>query len=332
MPDGCQESLKHSKIRNKRSAVNDLLFLTLPVDKNEKAMNCKNLIIFGEVLYDCFPDGETVLGGAPFNVAWHLQAFGQSPCFVSRVGLDSEGEAILETMSEWGMETKAVQQDPQHPTGKVKISLNKGEPSYEIVADAAYDFIDPEPLQQAACDTLYHGSLGLRNPTARNALDQLKSNGARQIFLDVNLRPPWWKTEEILAWSAQADWVKLNQHELALLQGQSSDLLAQARRFKAAYDLQGVIVTRGEKGAVVLADDLHDPFEVVPESTQETVDTVGAGDAFTSVILLGLMEQWPMEVSLKRAQAFASAIVGQRGATVSSATFYMDIMAQWSME
>lgn len=49
----------------------------------------QSLCIFGEVLFDHFPDGNQVLGGAPFNVAWHLQAFGQSPCMVSRVGNDA---------------------------------------------------------------------------------------------------------------------------------------------------------------------------------------------------------------------------------------------------
>ena len=44
--------------------------------------------VFGEVLFDCFADGTRVLGGAPFNVAWHLQAFGEAPLFVSRVGDD----------------------------------------------------------------------------------------------------------------------------------------------------------------------------------------------------------------------------------------------------
>ncbi|MGD9171680.1 MAG: carbohydrate kinase, partial [Candidatus Thiodiazotropha sp.] len=39
-------------------------------------MNKTAIAIFGEVLFDCFPTGEQVLGGAPFNVAWHLQAFG----------------------------------------------------------------------------------------------------------------------------------------------------------------------------------------------------------------------------------------------------------------
>ena len=37
--------------------------------------------VFGEVLFDVFPDGKQVLGGAPFNVAWHLQAFGIAPYF-----------------------------------------------------------------------------------------------------------------------------------------------------------------------------------------------------------------------------------------------------------
>lgn len=50
--------------------------------------------IFGEVLFDHFPDGSRVLGGAPFNVAWHTQAFGLAPCFISRIGNDPAGYEI----------------------------------------------------------------------------------------------------------------------------------------------------------------------------------------------------------------------------------------------
>ena len=31
-------------------------------------MNDKQIALFGEVLFDQFPDGQQVLGGAPFNV------------------------------------------------------------------------------------------------------------------------------------------------------------------------------------------------------------------------------------------------------------------------
>ena len=48
-------------------------------------------LIIGEVLFDVMPDGTRVLGGAPFNVAWHLEAFGLRPLMITRVGADDIG-------------------------------------------------------------------------------------------------------------------------------------------------------------------------------------------------------------------------------------------------
>ncbi|MEM7234470.1 MAG: hypothetical protein AAF517_19985, partial [Planctomycetota bacterium] len=41
-------------------------------------------VVFGEVLFDRFPDGRSILGGACFNVAWNLRGLGLDPLFVSR--------------------------------------------------------------------------------------------------------------------------------------------------------------------------------------------------------------------------------------------------------
>jgi fructokinase len=62
------------------------------------------------------------------------------------------------------------------------------------------------------------------------------------------------------------------------------------------------------------------------------VDTVGAGDAFASVILLGLAKGWPLQQMLERAQSFASQIVGRRGATVSDPAFYNPFIESWSIQ
>ena len=83
----------------------------------------KRPVIFGEVLFDRFPDGSTVLGGAPFNVAWNLKALGLDPLLVSRVGRDDLGADILAAMSEWGLDTAGVQTDAGHPTGTVEVTL-----------------------------------------------------------------------------------------------------------------------------------------------------------------------------------------------------------------
>ena len=69
-----------------------------------------------------FSGRQRVLGGAPFNVAWHLQAFGQSPHFISRVGDDAAGETIRNAMHEWGMDMRGLQTDPERPTGRVEVS------------------------------------------------------------------------------------------------------------------------------------------------------------------------------------------------------------------
>ena len=77
--------------------------------------------------------------------------------------------------------------------------IQDGEPHYEIVADCAYDFIDGKLLEEKSTEgILYHGSLAVRNPVARAALQAIKARHQGKIFIDVNLRPPWWERETLL--------------------------------------------------------------------------------------------------------------------------------------
>ena len=85
--------------------------------------------------------------------------------------------------------------------------------------------------------------------------------------------------------------------------------------------LEWLIVTRGADGAVALTKDAQ-VLTVEPEEVDNFVDTVGAGDAFTAVLLHGILNDWPLQESLNQAQQFASAIVGQRGATPMNRSFY----------
>ena len=71
---------------------------------------------------------------------------------------------------------------------------------------------------------------------------------------------------------------------------------------------------------------------VEPERNIEIVDTVGAGDAFTSVIVLGLLQDWPLQVTMRRAQDFASRICGQRGATSQDSKMYQSLVTAWGGE
>jgi len=282
-------------------------------------------IIFGEVLFDCFPDGEQILGGAPFNVAWHLQAFGDQPCFVSRVGSDELGNKIIAAMEEWGMDTSFVQIDPQHRSGRVDVQLIEDEPHYSIAPDCAYDFIDENEVCKPENKTiLYHGTLGLRNAVARHAFEMLAANPKLSIFLDVNLRPPHWHKEDVSRWLQQATWVKLNYDELEQLGSVTGDIQHDMAQFQQRYQLEQLILTRGEKGAIVRTSK-GELESIEPQQVQKIVDTVGAGDAFTAVYLHGLISGWCLTDTLKMAQKFASTVVGLRGATANDPAFYKTI-------
>jgi fructokinase len=287
-------------------------------------------VIFGEVLFDCFPDGASVLGGAPFNVAWHLQAFGLAPLMISSVGDDALGADVRDAMRNWQMNTRGLQTDRAHPTGSVAVEIVNDEPRYTIVDQRAYDHIDRARLPSvAAAQLLYHGTLALRNERSREALEYLRGTLDTTILLDVNLRDPWWKREEVLALADASDWVKLNEDELALLgETGAADVHGRARRFLQRHDLSGLVVTLGARGAAAYTA-AGETAAVEPDAVQDIVDTVGAGDAFTSVLILGLVRHWPLAATLRRAQEFASRVVVQRGATIHDPAIYWGLMKKW---
>jgi fructokinase len=302
------------------------LFKHLCKDNN---MPHKQIALFGEVLFDQFPDGQQILGGAPFNVAWHLQAFGLEPCFISRVGDDAKAEHIKHAMQTGGMTIDQLQTDYDHSTGVVQISFNNGEPSYAILSNQAYDFIAADQLELATqYAVIYHGTLALRHATSAHALEVLKARHQGKVFVDVNLREPWWQVERVKRIIDQAHWVKLNQYELAQLQPFPIDLKKAMALFLERHHLEVLVVTCGEQGAIAMSQS-GECIEVSPTAHFAVVDTVGAGDAFAAVLLLGLQRGWSLAVTMNRARDFASAIVTQQGATVQELGFYQSFIEAW---
>jgi fructokinase len=289
----------------------------------------KQVIIFGEVLFDCFPDGNIVLGGAPFNVAWHLQAFGISPLFISRIGDDQYGEKIKESMTNWGMDLKGLQIDPTYPTGLVKVKFINQDPHYEIVENSAYDFIEYAPIPTMEKDSIfYHGTLALRNQKSFQTLNKIKEKFSPSLFLDVNLRNPWWNLETVKLLLEKTNWLKLNEDELPLIVPERNNTEKRIEYLFSTYSLQWITLTKGKEGAILFQKNQSNQ-QILPPETTQVVDTVGAGDAFCSVLILGLVKGWKIPTILTRATVFASAVVGIQGATIQDKSFYNSFLQQW---
>lgn len=286
-------------------------------------------IIFGEVLFDRFPDGTAVLGGAPFNVAWHLQAFGLSPLFISCVGDDTSGRQVKASMLEWGMDISGLQLDSVHPTGSVDIRFSDGEPHYDIVCERAYDYIDADSLPPLATGgVLYHGTLALRNRISEMALARIKQVTSASVFIDVNLRQPWWKSEAVRQLMMDGRWIKLNGEELAQIVPHENSKKNRIDYLLSTLPLEILVVTEGKEGAIAVSVK-GEQCEVLPKISTRVVDTVGAGDAFSSVLLIGQARGWPLPLTLQRAQQFAGAVIGIQGAIVNDRNFYWEFVNRW---
>jgi len=292
------------------------------------------VLLFGEILIDRFPDRE-VLGGAPFNVARHLCAFGCAPVLITRIGLDEAGARVLHVLENSGLATHGVQLDSIHSTGVVEVRFtSEGAHQFEILPDQAYDHIHPRLARIAAIaakpELVYFGTLAQRSDSHR-ALRHMLRAATGQRFFDVNLRNPWIVIER-LHWSLRhADIVKANDAELELINqflglgGDSAE--AQARLLMQRYSLRGVLITRGAGGAWWLGD--SGLIEMSSSPVADIRDTVGAGDAFSAVFMLGLLDGWTLPVTLRRAHHFAGAICQIRGAVPEHDDFYEPFLEEW---
>ncbi len=295
------------------------------------------VVLFGEVLADMFPD-RTVLGGAPFNVARHLKAFGQNPVLITRLGNDALRDKVLGVMTENGMETLGIQLDKKHPTGRVQVHIENGSHRFEILPMQAYDFIHPAVVRMASLSVnpalVYFGTLAQRHEVSRRALKTLlrSTNAAR--FLDINLRAPWYDEKTLRLSLQNADIVKLNIEEVDILAEMlvlsGSEPQARVWELMTQFDLSQVLVTCGEAGAW----QINQGGKITTTSGQNQaislLDTVGAGDGFASVFILGTLLGWPMPMTLNRANAFAASICEIRGAIPGHADFYQPFIEEWS--
>jgi fructokinase len=293
--------------------------------QTQAALANKRPLVFGEVLLDCFPDGRQVLGGACFNVAWNLKGFGVDPVFHSAVGDDAHGQHILTAMQDWGMDTASVAKLEEWKTGTVDVSFDaSGSPSYTIIEGRAWDVIPmmPSPPEPSL---LYHGTMAWRSPVSRATLKQLRSTLECPVFVDINIRKPHFDVAWLPDLVHGVDWVKVNEEELAELMGEPTPDMeavpAMAAAFCQEHQVRNILVTAGAKGAYFLADGQSTTLSPAPEPPT-LVDTVGAGDAFASVTLLGLMRGTPVEQTVTQAADFAAKVCGLQGATTANKTFY----------
>lgn len=270
----------------------------------------------GELLWDLLPSGKRA-GGAPINFVYHTVQLGATGYAVSAVGKDALGAEITQELK--NNHIHPVLSTVDYPTGTVPVVLKDSLPAYTIVEDVAWDHL---PFNKKAVDILHradavcYGTLALRHPDTRATIFRLLTEAPKTalFFFDINLRATYYSKELIEQLLQPATIFKLNDDEIKVMRrlfaltGTDDDV---CQKFLEKYHLDYLIFTAGEKYSVV--------YTLTEKSFMETpivstVDTVGAGDAFSGAFVYSLLTGKSMRAAHEKAVAVAAYVCTQSGA------------------
>ncbi len=277
------------------------------------------IVGIGEVLWDKFPEGKHV-GGAPANFVFYAKTKDTNSFLVSSVGVDDDGNEILEKFEKLNFPSLYIEQTKKYSTGTVDVTVDGyGIPEYIINKNVAWDFVswsdDLKKLAQKT-DAVCFGSLGQRSELSKKTIDLFLSETSENCLkiFDVNLCQNFFNKEIIKNSLAHANVLKLNDEELPVIakiiniSGSEKEVCEQIIK---KFDLKILALTKGDKGS-----SLFSKTEMIfhPGFTVSVVDTVGAGDAFTAALSVGLLKKNPLSKIIEDANRLASDVCARKGA------------------
>lgn len=275
----------------------------------------------GEILWDVFPNGKQ-LGGAPANFAYHTKSLGSRSFVVSSVGDDSLGEEIFQVLDSLGLSRKYVDAISDRPTGTVTVEVDgDGKPEYVIHEDVAWDNIalsdDLIELAKSA-DAVCFGSLAQRCKVSRETINTFLENTRPECLrvFDINLRQNYFSFGLIEQALGHANVLKLNDEELPVVSkmfGFDGSEEEQLQSILKKFDLSLIVLTKGSDGSLLYSEN-EQSFSPC-EKIEKIADTVGAGDSFTASVVMGLLNNRPLENINAFANKVAAFVCSQHGAT-----------------
>lgn len=259
----------------------------------------------------------TAGGGKGANQAVAARRLGADVRLVARVGQDAHGDLTRANFQAEGLATTWVTVDPTAPTGVALITVDRQGENTISVASGANWRLTPDDVRRA--EAAFDGAavllvqLEIPVETIGAALDLGREHGLTTL-LNPAPAPVHRLPDDLLR---LVDWLSPNEHELAALSGgaiQSRDGMIQAARGLLGRGPRQIVVTLGDRGALlVTADGAQD----IPPIPVRAVDTTAAGDAFSAALAVGLARGEPPLAALRSASAAGALTATRPGAQPS---------------
>jgi dehydrogluconokinase len=263
------------------------------------------------------------IAGADSNVAIGLSRLGFKVAWLSRVGNDSLGRFVVDTLQREGLDCRHVGVDTAHPTGfQFKSREDDGaDPVVEYFRrGSAASYLSVEDLNADLLSARHLHATGIPPALSASAqelsshLMQTMRGAGRSVSFDPNLRPSLWPSQtrmisEVNALASHADWVLPGLAEGRLLTGY--DTAPDIAAFYLDHGAEAVAIKLGAEGAYYRTA-LGEGY-VAAHQVAKVVDTVGAGDGFAVGVISALLEGNTIEQAVDRGNWIGSRAVQSQG-------------------
>ncbi|MFF3324597.1 sugar kinase [Streptomyces sp. NPDC002889] len=273
------------------------------------------------------------IGGAESNVACALSAVGHRARWIGRVGADGFGEHLVASIAAYGVDTSAVQRDPDRPTGiYFRTATDRATDTHEVLYYRAGSAASAMSAATVPGDAVWSGRVlhvsGITAALSPQCLALMRDLTARRpgrplVSFDVNHRPGLWRdapgARVLLELARGADIVFVGEDEAEETWG-----VRGARSIRAALpEPEVVVVKRGARGATAFAR-RSEPFPSpppggtggppdavthMPAPTVDVVAPVGAGDAFAAGFLSATLRGLSVRHRLRHGHLMAAAVL-----------------------
>jgi ribokinase len=268
--------------------------------------------------------GETILGGTFFmnaggkgaNQAVAAARLGADVVFIAKIGDDIFGKQSVKLFEQEGINTDYIVLDPVNPSGVALITVDDNAENCIVVASGANAALNPDHLHRAG-QTIINAPLILMQLEIPIETIEYVANIAAENKVKVILNPaPACKLSDALL--SKVTIITPNKTEAEMLTGikitdkESTELAAKVLADKG---IETVIITLGDKGALVYADN---KYQWLPAPVVKAVDTTAAGDIFNGALAVAISEGKNIKDAATFACSAAALSVTKMGAQSSA--------------
>lgn len=260
-------------------------------------------------------------GGGACNTAATFSKLGLNVAANCKVGKDDDGDAMIKNLKELGINTDLIQIDEKQKTGFSLVVVNKKNGDRVIfVYKGASDFLEVQEKEISKTKWIYLTSLAgnweedlekINKTIEKNKIKLAWNPGATQICADKNKLKGILKNTELLIINKDEAIELVQSDENVKLDYNEINDVAILLKIIKSRGPKRVVITDGPNGAYV---NNKNNILYSPSTSNDRVDSTGAGDSFGSALVGGYILTGDLETALKYGIINSGGVVNKYGA------------------